>query len=42
MNETNRGETMKPNNVSDEGLLFYAVALVAAIVLVLDIFVWRP
>lgn len=30
-----------PNSVSDEGLLFYAVALVAAVVLVLDIFVWR-
>lgn len=26
---------------SDEGLLFYTVALIAAVVLVLDIFVWR-
>ena len=32
----------KHNNVSDEGLLFYAVALVAAVVLLLDLFLWRP
>lgn len=28
--------------VSDEGLLFYVVALAAAVVLFLDLFVWRP
>ncbi len=33
---------MKHIEVSDEGLLFYVIAAVAAVVLLLDLFVWRP